>query len=106
MPLRARNDHTQRSRTPPNTYRGDSYDQVHNLKFSRPANIAPRGANRPPQKRISESLDKGPREVSPKRKPPNRNLQEVRRVDTASETVVNKVNFSFYKKLTLTYDRI
>ncbi|XP_029679062.1 RNA-binding protein 33-like isoform X1 [Formica exsecta] len=91
LPLRARNDHTQRSRTPSNTYRGDSYDQVHNLKFSRPANIASRGANRPPQKRLSESSDKGPREVSPKRnKPSNRNLQEVRRVDTASETVAEK----------------
>ncbi|EFN64480.1 hypothetical protein EAG_01817 [Camponotus floridanus] len=90
LPPRTRNDHTQRSRTPPNTYRGDSYDQVHNLKFSRPANITPRGANRPPQKRISESSDKGLREVSPKRKPSNRNLQEIRRVDTASENVVDK----------------
>ncbi|XP_072758175.1 uncharacterized protein [Anoplolepis gracilipes] len=91
LPLRARNDHTQRSRTPQNMYRGDSYDQVHSLKFSRPPNIAPRGANRPPQKRISESLDKEPREVSPKRnKSSNRNLQEVRRVDTASDAVVDK----------------
>lgn len=85
----------QRSRTPPNVYRNDPYDQ----KTSRPMNVTPRGVNRPPQKRISESSDKGPREMSPKRsKPPNRNLQEVRRVDTVGETVADKVNFSFYKQ--------
>lgn len=82
----------QRSRTSPNAYRSDSYDQ----KTSRPTNVVSRGANRPPQKRISESSDKGTREMSPKRsKPSNRNLQEVRRVDTVGETVVDKVNFSF-----------
>ncbi|XP_011699649.1 PREDICTED: RNA-binding protein 33-like [Wasmannia auropunctata] len=86
LPLRTRNDHMQRSRTPPNVYR-DSYEQ----KTPRPTNIAPRGINRPPQKRISESSDKGPREMSPKRsKPPNRNLQEVRRVDTVGEPVADK----------------
>lgn len=90
----------QRNRTPPNIYRGDSYDQVHNMKFSRPVNIAHRGLNRPPQKRILESLDKGLREVSPKRnKPSNRNLQEVRRVDTTNEIIAEKVNFSFYKEI-------
>lgn len=83
----------QRSRTPPNMYRGDSYDsQNHSQKSSRTINIAPRGLNRPPQKRLSESSDRGLREVSPKRiKPPNnRNLQEVRRVDTAGEIVAEK----------------
>ncbi|XP_011063032.1 PREDICTED: RNA-binding protein 33-like [Acromyrmex echinatior] len=86
LPLRTRNDHVQRNRTPPNVYRGDSYDQK-----TRSTNFASRGVNRPPQKRISESSDKGPRELSPKRnKPPNRNLQEVRRVHTAGETVVDK----------------
>ncbi|KYN06629.1 hypothetical protein ALC62_02286, partial [Cyphomyrmex costatus] len=87
LPLRTRNDHMQRSRMSPNVYRGDSYDQ----KTSRSMNFASRGVNKPPQKRISESLDKGPRELSPKRsKPPNRNLQEVRRVHTVGETVVEK----------------
>ncbi|XP_011166606.1 RNA-binding protein 33 isoform X2 [Solenopsis invicta] len=84
--LRARNDHVQRSRTPPNVYRNEPYEQ----KSSRPINV-PRGINRPLQKRISESLDKGPREISPKRsKPPNRNLQEVPRMDIINETVADK----------------
>lgn len=95
LPLRTRNDHVQRSRTPPNIYRSDPYDQ----KTSRPMNVVPRGVNRLPQKRISESSDKGPREMSPKRsKPPNRNLQEVRRVDTVDEIVADKVNLSFHKQ--------
>lgn len=95
LPLRTRNDHVQRSRTPPNAYRSDPYDQ----KISRP-NVTFR-VNRPPQKRISESSDKG-QEISPKRsKPPNRNLQEVRTVDTVDKTVANKVNFSFYKQYLL-----
>lgn len=92
--LRARNDHVQRSRTPPNVYRNEPYEQ----KSSRPINV-PRGINRPLQKRISESLDKGPREISPKRsKPPNRNLQEVPRMDIINETVADKVNFLLHKR--------
>jgi len=88
----------QRSRTPPNAYHSNSYDQ----KISKPTNVASRAVNRPPQKRISESSDKGPREMSPKRsKPPNRNLQEVRRVDAIGETITDKVNFSFYKQYLL-----
>ncbi|XP_011645007.1 RNA-binding protein 33-like [Pogonomyrmex barbatus] len=86
LPLRTRNDHVQRNRSPPSMYRGDSYDQK-----SRPINVTSRGANRPSQKRTSESSDKGPRELSPKRnKPPNRNLQEVRRVDTVGEITADK----------------
>lgn len=82
----------QRSRTSPNTYRGDSYDQNHSQKGSRIINVAPRGLPRPPPKRLPEPLDRGPRETSPKRSKPTtiRNLQEVRRIYNTSETVVEK----------------
>lgn len=91
LPLRTRNDHVQRSRTPPNTYR-DSYDQNQSQKPPRSINPVPRGINRPPPKRISESSERGSREISPKRNKPtsNRNLQEVRRVDTIDKTIGEK----------------
>ncbi|XP_012223337.1 RNA-binding protein 33-like isoform X2 [Linepithema humile] len=91
LPLRTRNDHVQRSRTPPSAYRNDSYDQNHTQKF-RSTNAAPRGVNKAAQKRISESSDKESWEVNSKRsKPPNnRNLQEVRKMDTASEPAAEK----------------
>ncbi|EZA53298.1 hypothetical protein X777_06377 [Ooceraea biroi] len=91
LPLRARNNHMQRSRTPPSTYRNDPYDQNHSQKSSRLINTTSRGANRPPSKRFSserELQEAG----SPKRSktPSNRNLQEVRRIDTSSETVTER----------------
>lgn len=102
LPLRTRTNHVQRSRTPPNTYRNDHYDQNHSQKSSKLINITPRGIpNRPPSKRLSESSDKELQEVSPKRsKTPNkRNLQEVRRIDTSGEIITEKkVRTLFYRK--------
>lgn len=82
----------QRSRSPTNTYRGDSYDQNHGQKPSRSVNVVHHGSTRPPQKRFPELIDRVPREMSPKRSKPtgNRNLQEIRRVDTINETVTEK----------------
>lgn len=82
----------QRSRTPPSAYRGDSYDQNQSQKSSRSINPAPRGMNRQPPKRISEPSERGSREISPKRNKltSNRNLQEVRRVDTIDKTIGTK----------------
>lgn len=91
----------QRSRTPSSTYRNDSYDQNHAQKF-RSTNTALHGVNRTAQKRISESSDKESWEVNSKRsKPPNnRNLQEVRKMDTASEPVAEKkVSFLIFKNI-------
>lgn len=83
----------QRSRSPTNTYRGDSYE--HNTEHSqkpRSVNVVHREPNRPPQKRISESMDRAPREMSPKRSKPteNRNLHEIRRLNIIDETVTEK----------------
>ncbi|EFN79767.1 hypothetical protein EAI_16345 [Harpegnathos saltator] len=93
LPLRARNDHMRRSRSPTNTYRGDSYDQNHSQKSFRPMNITVhREPNRPPQKRIPESTDRPPREISPKRSKStnSRNFHEIRRVDIVERTVTER----------------
>ncbi|XP_014479002.1 PREDICTED: RNA-binding protein 33-like [Dinoponera quadriceps] len=92
LPLRPRNDHVQRSRSPTSAYR-DSYDQNHGQKQpSRSINVVHRGPIRPPQKRNPEPVDRASRDISPKRNKPtgNRNLHEIRRVDTISETAVEK----------------
>ncbi|XP_003700539.1 uncharacterized protein LOC100879804 isoform X1 [Megachile rotundata] len=82
MLSKTRNDHVSRSRAPSsNTYR-DNYDQNHVQKSNnRSANTPIR--SRVPQKRTSDSIDRPLRDLSPKRiKPSNRNLQEVRTVET------------------------
>ncbi|XP_029052996.2 RNA-binding protein 33-like [Osmia bicornis bicornis] len=86
---KTRSDHVSRSRAPSsNSYR-DNYDQNHVQKSNnRSANPSIRP--RLPQKRIPDSSDRPLRDLSPKRiKPSNRNLQEVRTVDTLN-TVGNE----------------
>lgn len=98
----------QRSRTPPNTYRSEPYSD-HSQKCSRTISVTQRGLNRLPQKRISESAERVSREVSPKRNKlsNNRNLQEIRRANTADEKriVEKKVSFLF-KNIIIQYIHI
>ncbi|XP_076754130.1 uncharacterized protein LOC143425311 isoform X3 [Xylocopa sonorina] len=85
LPSKTRSDHVSKSRTSSSisSYR-DNYDQNHTQKCSdRSANTSIR--SRLPQKRVADSMDRPLRDLSPKRiKPSNRNLQEVRTVDTLS----------------------
>ncbi|XP_076277476.1 uncharacterized protein LOC143207672 isoform X3 [Lasioglossum baleicum] len=87
-----RSDYIPKSRPPSsNTYR-ESYDQNHAQQKS-PGNRLPNALvkSRLPQKRISEPVDRPLRDLSPKRmKANNRNLQEVRTVDTLSATSTEK----------------
>lgn len=85
MSLKTRNDHVSKSRTCSTTYR-ENYDQNHVQKSNnRPVNTSVR--SRLPQKRVSDSIDRPLRDLSPKRiKLSNRNLQEVRTVDTLNNT--------------------
>ncbi|XP_076162699.1 uncharacterized protein LOC143144301 isoform X2 [Ptiloglossa arizonensis] len=80
---KTRNDHIPKSRTlSSNVYR-ENYDQNHAQKSpsNRPVNTSIKA--RLPQKRVSDPIDRPLRDLSPKRiKPSNRNLQEVRTVDT------------------------
>ncbi|XP_053994594.1 RNA-binding protein 33-like isoform X1 [Hylaeus volcanicus] len=80
---KTRSDHLPKSRTlSSNAYR-ESYDLNHAQKSpsNRPVNTSIRA--RLPQKRASDSIDRPLRDLSPKRmKPSNRNLQEVRTVDS------------------------
>ncbi|XP_031369657.1 RNA-binding protein 33-like isoform X2 [Apis dorsata] len=82
---KTRNDHVSKSRTCSTTYR-ENYDQNHVQKSNnRPVNTSIR--SRLPQKRVSDSIDRPLRDLSPKRiKLSNRNLQEVRTVDTLNNT--------------------
>lgn len=83
-----RNEHAQRGRTPPSTYRGEN--QNHNPR-PRTSIAGSSGANRP-QKRLSS--DREPREVILKRvKPLVNRSQEEQKVEPAEETVAeNKVS--------------
>lgn len=95
-----RNEHAQRGRTPPGTYRGEN--QNHNSR-PRPsiAGSSSSGANRP-QKRLSS--DREPREVILKRvKPLVNRSQEEQKVEPAGETVAeNKVSLVIFLRGTTT----
>ncbi|XP_015430295.1 PREDICTED: RNA-binding protein 33-like isoform X1 [Dufourea novaeangliae] len=84
---KTRTDHVAKSRPPPSNLYRDSYDQNHAQKSpgNRPMNTSVRA--RLPQKRVSDPVERPLRDLSPKRmKPSNRNLQEVRTVDTLNTT--------------------
>ncbi|OAD58740.1 hypothetical protein WN48_10285 [Eufriesea mexicana] len=83
---KTKNDHISKSRTFSSTAYRENYDQNHVQKSNnRPVNTSIR--TRLPQKRIPDSTDRPLRDLSPKRiKLSNRNLQEVRTVDTLNNT--------------------
>ncbi|XP_031827022.1 uncharacterized protein LOC116424580 isoform X2 [Nomia melanderi] len=89
LPSKTRSDYVQKNRPPPsNTYR-ESYEQNHAQKS--PSNRPPMNTlvkTRLPQKRISDPVDRSLRDLSPKRTKANnnRNLHEVRTVDTLNTT--------------------
>ncbi|KAK2586886.1 hypothetical protein KPH14_009823 [Odynerus spinipes] len=91
---RTRNDHVHKTRPlSSSTYRSESYDQNHMQKSSnsRSINNTVRTVNKSQQKRPCEIPDRGPVDVSPKKiKSNNRNLHEVRTVDTLSNTAEEK----------------
>ncbi|XP_043529794.1 uncharacterized protein LOC122539176 isoform X3 [Frieseomelitta varia] len=82
---KTRNDHVSKNRTYSSTTYRENYDQNHVQKSNRSVNTSIR--TRLPQKRVPNSVDKPLRDLSPKRiKISNRNLQEVRTVDTLNNT--------------------
>ncbi|XP_076642361.1 uncharacterized protein LOC143353150 isoform X2 [Halictus rubicundus] len=89
---KTRSDYIPKSRPPSSNAYRESYDQNHAQQKSpgnRPTNALVK--SRLPQKRISDSVDRPLRDLSPKRmKANNRNLQEVRTVDTLSTTSSEK----------------
>ncbi|XP_078050091.1 uncharacterized protein LOC144476765 isoform X3 [Augochlora pura] len=87
-----RSDYIPKSRPPSSNMYRESYDQNHAQQKSpgnRPTNASVKC--RLPQKRISDPVDRPLRDPSPKRtKPNNRNLQEVRTVDTLNTASTEK----------------
>ncbi|XP_015174937.1 PREDICTED: RNA-binding protein 33-like isoform X2 [Polistes dominula] len=93
---RTRNDHTHKPQRPlpSSTYRNENYEQNHMQKpsNSRPPINTARTINKLQQKRVCQISDKeAPPELSQKKmKTNNRNLQEVRTVDTVGDAVEEK----------------